>query len=106
MKKSLKFIALFLMTSCFFLYQTKAQSADEPCGWTEEMSREVSGNPEHHCFDVNQVLANCTPVYVRINFHFFTDTDCDGTIQVSNTNQGSVYKLAEDLLNSANNAYK
>ncbi len=51
---------------------------------------------------MEQVFANCTPVYVRINFHFFTDTACDGTIQVSNTNQNSAYKLAEDLLNNAN----
>lgn len=105
MKKLFKFFASFLMAFCFFLHQAKAQSTDAPCGWTEETKKhEASGNSEHHCFDVEQVLANCTPVYVRINFHFFTDTDCDGTIQISNTNQGSAYKLAEDLLNSANNA--
>ncbi len=36
------------------------------------------------CFDVQEVIANCTPVYVRLNFHLFVNDNCTGSFDVNN----------------------
>ena len=92
-----------LVFSFIFHGEIKSQNEESTCGWTEDIAQNASSSASAaFCFDVDQVLLNCTPVYVRINFHFFTDTDCDGNIQITNSTQTQAFRIAENLLNEAN----
>lgn len=84
-----------------------AQNETPPafCGWTAELNEgepEPTGDPENQCFDIASVLTDCSPVYIRFNVHFFTDTDCEGELQITNSEQASAYEIAEKLINDAN----
>jgi hypothetical protein len=36
------------------------------------------------CFEVDSVIATCSTVYLRVNFHFFVGDDCRGSFDVNN----------------------
>ncbi|GAB4495560.1 MAG: hypothetical protein OHK0019_24970 [Saprospiraceae bacterium] len=74
------------------------------CGWTEELTRDSVAQSGTHCFDVEQVFANCDPVYIRVNFHFFVNDNCNGNLQVSGTPQHTATIIAKNLVNQANDA--
>jgi Pregnancy-associated plasma protein-A len=105
MKKCFSYYFLLLFIVSFLPATLKAQDEEALCGWTialNEGEPEPTGNPEDQCFDVAAVLESCTPVYIRFNVHFFTDTDCKGSVQIINSSQRSAYKIAENLINNAN----
>jgi hypothetical protein len=56
------------------------------CGTTEPASPPSNGSStESTCFDQSAIIANCTPVYIRMNFHFFVNNDCSGSFDVNST---------------------
>lgn len=64
---------------------TVMAQVDYECAIDESSSPSApppSTNPP--CFDVEDVIANCTPVYLRVNFHFFVDDDCTGSFDINN----------------------
>jgi hypothetical protein len=83
---------------------TFSQEETRLCGNEEVKPNETpQNNPENACFNVDLVIQNCTPVYIRMNFHFFTDDACTGNVQITNATQASAYKTAEQAINDANN---
>lgn len=61
------------------------------------------------CFDVDYVLNNCTPIYIRVVVHFFVDDNCQGPILIGDPwsilesySVGEVYDIAEQLIDDAN----
>jgi hypothetical protein len=56
------------------------------------------------CFDVDEVFENCTPIFIRVNVHLFTDDACTGGVQITNGTQLDAYAIAEGLINNANGA--
>lgn len=64
----------------------------------------LSIDSEDPCFDIGTVLNNCTPVHIRVNFHFFTQTNCLGNVQVADSSQMAAYQIAEDMVDHANDA--
>ena len=104
MKNLILRIALML-TAMVQAPVANAQPPEPVCGWTADLYEQellFSGDPNNPCFNVDGVLNDCAPVYIRFNFHFFTDTDCSGHLQVSQTEQIMAYDIAEKLVNDAN----
>jgi hypothetical protein len=95
---------------CFLLFiinhfQVAGQSQEYFCGWSETLTEE----PEElagPCFDVNEIFSNCTPVYIRINLHFFVNDDCNGKVQQMEKNQKDIYKIAEEMIYFANKTFE
>jgi hypothetical protein len=99
MKKLVSFFLFaFLATQIIFAQELQVKCGNEDIGVAET----PLNNTELACFDVDLVMQGCIPVYVRMNFHFFTDDACTGNVQILNGAQSSAYKEAEKLLNEAN----
>ena len=64
----------------FSVYNFLAAQIELPCGNTESVDTSELNNsrPGQPCFDIEDVINNCTPVYLRVNFHLFVDDDCTG----------------------------
>jgi hypothetical protein len=61
------------------------------------------GNPESvPCFDVDEIYGECYPVYLNVNIHFFTNTNCIGDVQRTGGNQREAFALAELIVKDAN----
>ena len=62
------------------------------------------------CVDVNDILVNCTPVYFRINIHYFLDDNCEGEIAVGTeedpiVSQTDAMQKAENLIDEVNSFF-
>jgi len=61
------------------------------------------------CADIQDILDNCTPVYFRINIHFFLDDDCGGDIALEEDttipSQEEAILLAENFINETNSFF-
>lgn len=105
MKKPIKHILPVIITAILVAGSLSAQHPGAICGWTIALNEEESestGNSETQCFNVEEVLESCTPVYIRLNVHFFTDTDCNGDIQITQKSQYAAYGIAEKMISDAN----
>lgn len=105
MKRFIQTIFVFFTVFSISSNLIYAQVAQQSCG-NESVNPDATpeNNPENACFNVELVMQNCTPVYVRMNFHFFTDDACTGNIQITNASQANAYKVAEQIINDANGA--
>lgn len=86
------------------------------CGMGTPPSQSQTGTPENGapCFDVDEVFDNCTPIYLRVNIHFFVPDNCEGQAFFADKteigqpdeyiNQAMAYSKAETLINNANAA--
>ncbi|HEX5626213.1 MAG TPA: hypothetical protein VFX48_09360 [Saprospiraceae bacterium] len=95
MRHLMTWVCLFIWTGLPGLF---AQAYT--CGWTAEGNPPSAGASP--CFDVERIFRECTPVYVRVNLHFFVATNCNGMVQQLGTDQESVYKISEDMIRAAN----
>lgn len=82
MQNFYKFLRPHLFTAllCFFVHNSLTAQIELPCGNTEpiDTSESYPSRPGQPCFDLEDVISNCTPVYLRVNFHLFVDDDCTG----------------------------
>ena len=67
--------------------------------------------PLDRCFDISDLIDNCTPVFIRVNIHFFLDDDCDGNLAAApsvteNLLPNNAFALAEDLVDYANEFFE
>ncbi len=75
LRLKLFFICLLLINSiCIF-----SQSIPYTCGNTEPPLPDPPVNESSDCFDVDSIITNCIPIYLRVNVHYFLDDDCSGT---------------------------
>ena len=100
--------------------QAAAQPPTNQCG-TDDLPIEVPENvtTDTSCFNVEYVMENCVPVYIRTTIHFFADDDCDGRVSLSpvgeydddgnfiglisqDLTQSSALSEAEDLIDRMN----
>ncbi len=73
-------LPVLLLFTVFFSGNLYSQSPII-CGVDDGSSfPKVLAGPSDICFDVNTIQQSCTKVWIRINVHFFVDTDCSGTI--------------------------
>lgn len=82
-----------------------AQQFDYHCAWQEDINQQPSGN-SLTCFDVQQIMDECTPLYLRINVHYFVNDQCNGTIQQEQIPQEDVFKNTERMIQILNNEIK
>jgi len=67
------------------------------------------------CFDIDEIMANCTPIYMKVNLHYFLDDNCEGDLAMSNDQQhidaipnglqpnvADVYEISEAYITEAN----
>jgi len=103
---NLKFFTnYFFVTFTLIYFSTPLIAQQEPfvCGWNQDsLPADSTENTASSCFDVNEVFNNCELLYISVNMHFFTDTDCIGDLQVANTHQSTAYEIAENLIEDAN----
>lgn len=64
-------------------------------------------SPTEACFDIDSVQANCTPIYINVNEHFFLNDSCTGQLatapgEQTNLNPDNAFEVAEQLVNGAN----
>jgi hypothetical protein len=74
------------------------------CGFVSDPSNsslepDFVGSP---CFEVNEVFDNCTPLFINVNLHFFTDSDCSGSVQIAGGTQIDAFALGDAIINDAN----
>ncbi len=95
----------FIVYILLMIFRTNFVSGQSySCGNKLENSEpDVSFSPP--CFDVDEVLEKCIPVYIKINLHFFVDESCHGKVQQMNKNQDQIYKIAEEMIEAANHSY-
>jgi len=98
------FLSLILLLSINYC------TAQFECGLTPEMEEGLNNPPPpplDHCFEIDEVQDNCTPVYVKVNMHFFLDDNCDGPVAAAPGVQGDLsaenaFLLADEMVNTAN----
>lgn len=59
-------------------------------------------SPTEPCFDIDSVQANCTPIYINVNVHFFLNDSCTGLLstapgELTNLNPDNAFEVAEQL---------
>jgi len=94
----------------FLLLSCSAVFGQVPCELSPEMEASFTEEipiPLDLCFDISDLIDNCTPVYIRVNIHFFLDNDCDGNLAThpditENLSPYNAFALAEDLVDNAN----
>ncbi len=61
-------------------------------------------SPPTPCFDVDEVFENCTPVWIRVNVHFFIGDNCQGSIDplTPGINSDLAFYWAKKLIDEAN----
>jgi Pregnancy-associated plasma protein-A len=74
---------LFLLLSTFSVQTSIAQNY---CGTTSSGEQTTPNQNSTPCFDVNTIIAECTPVYLRVNFHLFVRDNCTGSFDINNYN--------------------
>ncbi|NNK89593.1 MAG: T9SS type A sorting domain-containing protein [Saprospiraceae bacterium] len=77
----------------------------------DDIDYSLSDGVQLDCIDINQLIEDCTPVYIRVNVTFFLDDDCRGELAMDNgqtidASPENAFKIAEDLINSANAFYE
>ena len=79
MNKPIIFMAMFFFTLQFA--QSQSPEGLFSCE-TIQPATPASYSPEqlNQCFTVSEVQSNCAKVWIRINFHFFVDDNCEGSI--------------------------
>lgn len=82
-----------------------AQIIDYNCAWQEDITNQQSSQAVT-CFDVQDIIENCTPIYLRLNVHYFVDDNCDGEVQQELFQQEEVYKNTERMIQLLNNEIK
>jgi len=65
---------------CFFMYNVVIAQSELPCGNLEaiDVSEFELDRIEQPCFDLEEIIGYCIPVYLRVNFHLFVNDDCTG----------------------------
>ncbi len=106
MKRTIIFMAILCLVSK--IARTQSQEGLLFCE-TIEPETPTSYAPEelNQCFTVSEVQSNCAKVWIRVNFHFFVDSNCEGTIDPicgDDIPIEDAYQLAEELINSYNTA--
>lgn len=96
-------ICLFLLMINHLQMNVRCQEIS--CGWIQPVDEITAGDPGS-CFDIEEIIKNCIPVYVRINLHFFVADDCYGGIQQINESQKDVYRIAEEVISFANQTFE
>lgn len=71
---------VFSTLFCFFMHNSLTAQMEIPCGNIEaiDTSELNYSRPGQPCFDLDDVISNCTPIYLRVNFHLFVGDDCTG----------------------------
>jgi hypothetical protein len=59
------------------------------------------------CFNIDSVQANCVPIYINVNVHFFLDDNCEGKLATApyvtaNLNPTNAFNIAEQLIQKSN----
>lgn len=93
---------------CIILYGAMIRCADAQgfeyeCAWTDALNSGASVNAGAPCFDMDEVIALCIPIYLRINVHYFVPDNCEGKVQQTNYNQSEIYASTEKMIQLLNN---
>jgi hypothetical protein len=103
------FFALSMLLFIFSgLYSQGLEGGIYSCGIDDSYDTwesQITG-AKHHCFDVDEIQESCTNVWIRVNVHFFVNTDCSGSIYpLPNVpyDMELAYSRAEQLINDCNN---
>jgi hypothetical protein len=91
-------------------YQLKAQSpvycpVTQESLNTENASIPSTPDTDPPCFKIDEVFDNCSVIYLRINFHFFLDDNCNGLAYPSGLTQEQALVNAENLVNEVNSLF-
>ncbi len=103
----------FLLIALFSVFSLSA-NAQFQCDLSLELQQELSPDPVvpmDYCFDISTVQDDCIPVYVRVNFHFFLDDDCQGELAAADyvtedLLPQNAFSLAEELVDEANTYFE
>lgn len=68
-----------------------AAQADSFCATEETGPQPPPPPPQTDCFNVDSIITDCTPVYVKANFHFFLNDDCGGSLDPNPGNTGEFW---------------
>jgi hypothetical protein len=82
-----------------------SQQYDYYCAWTDQQSSNSTQSSDP-CFDVQEIMDECIPIYLRLNVHYFVNDDCLGKIQQENFDQSKVYENTERMIKILNNEIK
>ncbi len=95
-------IAILLCIVLYYEYAT-SQSVDYYCAWESDSNAVRVPTNSSPCFDVESVFDSCTPVYIRINVHYFVKDDCEGLAQQTYLQQSELYDNTERMIKALNN---
>lgn len=102
-------LCMTFMTSSTFL----AAQLPNDCQLSPEMEAELENlvEPLDPCLDKEEIIQNCTPVYIRINVHFILDDNCEGAMAAvpdlpEDMHPSNAFYLAEKLISDANAFYE
>ncbi|MBK7469082.1 MAG: hypothetical protein IPJ43_21135 [Saprospiraceae bacterium] len=63
-------------------YSVQAQQQSECTSVLIDSSSSAVAVNNPPCLNVDSIFENCIPVYIKVNFHFFVNQDCKGTVTV------------------------
>ncbi|MBK8954059.1 MAG: hypothetical protein IPM34_00685 [Saprospiraceae bacterium] len=101
MRHTLYFVAIIIL----WCTQLNSQQYEYYCAWTDLQNSNAKGSSDP-CFDVQEIMDECIPIYLRINVHYFVNDDCQGKIQQENFDQNKVYENTERMIKILNNEIK
>ncbi len=73
---------LNLLLILFMNYSVQAQQQSECTSVLIDSSSSAVAVNNPPCLNVDSIFENCIPVYIKVNFHFFVNQDCKGTVTV------------------------
>lgn len=102
----MKHFMLCTIVCGIFLTSIMSQGFEYQCAWDPATSAGNGVSSGAGCFDVDEVMALCTPIYLRINVHYFVPDNCEGQIQQTGFQQAEVYAKTEKMIQLLNNEIK
>ncbi|MBK8623685.1 MAG: hypothetical protein IPN79_18500 [Saprospiraceae bacterium] len=105
-EKLSKGLAIILFVILMFNVKSIAQT-EMVCGNEEipSASDTIYAN-RGFCFDIEEILEGCDEgkfIWIKVNLHFFTTTDCKGSVQVfPGATQTNLYRLGEEYIELSN----